>query len=189
MGIPLPGHCVEVPDTGDSPWNSICFGIPRTKFVSFLCVGCFTGLVSAHDTATPITVFVAKKIITMDPGWPTATAVAVRDGKILSVGSLEDLEPWLRAAPHRIDRRLADKVMMPGFVEPHGHPLLGGCELRSDQKIQDHARGHQNERHHGRCRRRSERPVPRHQRGQTNPGGAGRGALAAGWSPWKTFTT
>ena len=37
----------------------------------------------------------AKKGITMDPGWPNATAIAVRNGKILSVGSIEDLKPWL----------------------------------------------------------------------------------------------
>jgi predicted amidohydrolase YtcJ len=35
-------------------------------------------------------VFVAKKFITMDPGWPEATAVAVQNGSILSVGSLDD---------------------------------------------------------------------------------------------------
>jgi predicted amidohydrolase YtcJ len=42
----------------------------------------------AQDKPKGITVFVAKEIITMDPGWPTASAVAVQDGKILSVGSL-----------------------------------------------------------------------------------------------------
>jgi predicted amidohydrolase YtcJ len=105
------------------------FRILRTTLVSFVCVGWSTGLASAQDTRSPITVFVAKKVVTMDPGWPSATAVAVRDGKILSVGSLEDLQPWLQAAPHRIDRRFADKVIMPGFVEPHGHPVLGGTSL------------------------------------------------------------
>ncbi|MGB9115191.1 amidohydrolase [Bradyrhizobium sp.] len=77
----------------------------------------------------PITVFVAKKIITMDPGWPEATAVAVRDGKILSVGSLDDLQPWLKSAPYKIDRTFEAKILMPGFVEPHGHPLIGGLIL------------------------------------------------------------
>lgn len=83
----------------------------------------------AQDQPQGITVFVAKKIITMDPGWPTATAVAVRDGKILSVGSLEDLKPWLESAPHKIDRRLAEKILTPGMIEPHGHPVLGGTSL------------------------------------------------------------
>ena len=32
----------------------------------------------------PITVFTARKVITMDPGRPAAEAVAVVDGKVLS---------------------------------------------------------------------------------------------------------
>ena len=39
--------------------------------------------------------FVVKKIVTMDPAIPSASAVAVADGKILSVGSLDELKPWL----------------------------------------------------------------------------------------------
>ncbi len=78
-----------------------------------------------------ITVFIAKKIVTMDPSLPTATAVAVSDGKILSVGSLEDLKPWTDKFPTQIDRQFADKVLYPGFVEAHGHPLLGGITQTS----------------------------------------------------------
>ena len=43
----------------------------------------------------PITVFHAKRIITMDPGRPTADAVAVRDGRIVSVGSRASMQQWL----------------------------------------------------------------------------------------------
>jgi predicted amidohydrolase YtcJ len=76
-----------------------------------------------------ITVFVARKIVTMDPGWPLATAVAVQDGRVLSVGSLADLKPWLARFPHSLDRSFASKILLPGFIEPHGHPLLGGTSL------------------------------------------------------------
>jgi predicted amidohydrolase YtcJ len=80
-------------------------------------------------SSNSITVFVAKKIITMDPAWPTATAVAVKDGKILSVGSLEDLKPWLTKFPYKIDKTFEQKIMMPGFIEPHAHPLIGGTAM------------------------------------------------------------
>ena len=90
---------------------------------------CFASTVDAQETGKGITVFVAKKIITMDPGWPEATAVAVRDGKILSVGSLEDLKPWLDKNPYKIDRTFETKVLLPGFVEAHGHPFIGGTSL------------------------------------------------------------
>lgn len=87
------------------------------------------GIMAAQEQSQPITVFVAQKIITMDPGWPEATAVAVRDGKIISVGSLDDLKPWLDKNPYKIDRTFADMVLLPGFVEPHGHPFIGGTAL------------------------------------------------------------
>jgi predicted amidohydrolase YtcJ len=76
-------------------------------------------------SAAPITVFVAKQIITMDPTRPQATAVAVRDGQILGVGSLNDLQPWLKDQPHSINQQFKDKVLMPGFIDPHMHPMLG----------------------------------------------------------------
>ncbi|HXH04634.1 MAG TPA: amidohydrolase [Candidatus Competibacteraceae bacterium] len=69
------------------------------------------------------TVFAAKKIITMNPDQPVATHVAVRDGRILGVGSLEELQGW---GPYELDTRFADKVLMPGLVEGHSHVLEGG---------------------------------------------------------------
>lgn len=86
-------------------------------------------LIYANTATQPITVFVAKKIITMDPAWPEATAVAVRNGKILSVGSIEDLKPWLNKFPYTIDKTFENKILMPGFIEPHGHPLIGGTAM------------------------------------------------------------
>ena len=68
-----------------------------------------------------ITVFTAKRIRTMNPSLPLATAVAVRDGKILEVGSLETLRPWLDAYPHVIDDTFRNHVLMPGFIDPHVH--------------------------------------------------------------------
>lgn len=107
--------------------------------VSALIIGLFslqsqaTQLLEPPAMQTPksITVFVAKKIVTMDPSMPTATAVAVSDGKILSVGSLEDLTPWTGKYPTKIDRQFADKVLYPGFIEGHGHPMLGGLTQTS----------------------------------------------------------
>jgi predicted amidohydrolase YtcJ len=85
----------------------------------------------AQNQPGPITVFVARKIVTMDPTLPTATAVAVRDGQILSVGSLQDLEPWLKNSGHRIDEQFKDKVLLPGFIDPHLHPLLGAIAFQT----------------------------------------------------------
>lgn len=65
-----------------------------------------------------ITVFRARKIITMDPNQPSATHVAVRDGHILAVGDASCADQW---GPVTEDDSLADAVLMPGFVEGHSH--------------------------------------------------------------------
>ncbi len=80
----------------------------------------------------PIKVYLAKKFITMDPSQPEATAVAVRQGRIVSVGSLETLQPWLRQHPHQIDQSLKDKTVLPGFIDNHVHPALGAILLQMD---------------------------------------------------------
>ena len=76
-----------------------------------------------------ITVFTARKIRTMNPSMPEASAVAVRDGQIIEVGTLQTMKPWLDAHPHRIDESFADHVLMPGFIDPHLHPSLGAVLL------------------------------------------------------------
>ena len=73
--------------------------------------------------------YTARKVVTMDPTNPLATAVAVRGGRVVSVGSLEDLRPWLDAHEHTIDERFADKVLMPGLIDPHLHPLMGAMQF------------------------------------------------------------
>lgn len=70
-----------------------------------------------------ITVFRARKIITMDHNLPAATHVAVRDGRILAVGTGDDLADW---GPARRDDRFGDKVILPGLVEAHAHVMAGG---------------------------------------------------------------
>ncbi len=72
---------------------------------------------------SPITVYAARKILTMNPMQPVATHVAVRDGRILGVGRAEDLAGWGAAT---LDTRFADKVLMPGMIEGHSHLLEGG---------------------------------------------------------------
>ena len=68
-----------------------------------------------------ITVFVARRVRTMDPGRPLAEAVAVMDGRVLSTGTLESMRPWLSRHEHVIDRTLEDKVILPGLIDPHTH--------------------------------------------------------------------
>ncbi|KVC38183.1 amidohydrolase [Burkholderia pseudomultivorans] len=79
----------------------------------------------AHPLA-PVTIFTARRILTMNPAQPAATHVAVRDGRILAVGDAADAAAW--RAQHgacATDDTLRDKVLMPGLVEAHCHLMEG----------------------------------------------------------------
>ncbi|MDX1376844.1 MAG: amidohydrolase, partial [Burkholderiales bacterium] len=57
-----------------------------------------------------ITIYRAKRILTMNPGQPEATHVALREGRVLGAGALDALAGW---GEYRLDERFADKVLMP----------------------------------------------------------------------------
>ncbi len=78
---------------------------------------------------TDITVFTARKVRTMEASMPTAEAVAVRDGQIVEVGTLESMRPWLDNYDHEIDDTFRDHVIMPGFIDPHLHPSMAAILL------------------------------------------------------------
>ncbi|MEI8083865.1 MAG: amidohydrolase, partial [Actinomycetes bacterium] len=65
-------------------------------------------------------------IVTMNPANPEAQAVAVRDGRILAAGTLAECQAWGEAT---VDDRFADHVLIPGFVEAHGHTMDSASEL------------------------------------------------------------
>lgn len=90
-------------------------------FLTIISIGC-----SSDNTAT---LYAAKSIITMNPEQARAEAVAVMDGKIHAVGTLEEVRESLAGVNFVEDKRFADKVLMPGFIEPHLHPSIAGILL------------------------------------------------------------
>jgi predicted amidohydrolase YtcJ len=87
-------------------------------------VAALIALIPLFAAADNLVIYTAKKIITMEPALPEAEAVAVREGRIVAVGTLASLEPWTRTQTVHIDRSLEDKILMPGFIDPHVHPSL-----------------------------------------------------------------
>ena len=76
-----------------------------------------------RPTSAPITIYVARDILTMNPMQASATHVAVRDGRILGVGDLAELAQW---GEYTLDTRFADCVLLPGLIEGHCHLKEGG---------------------------------------------------------------
>lgn len=81
-------------------------------------------------TATPVTVYRARRIITMNPAMWVATHVAVADGAILGVANdLSALQPLASGRELRVDSRFENAVLMPGFIDPHIHPMQSAIML------------------------------------------------------------
>jgi len=66
-------------------------------------------------------------IVTMNPELPKAEAVAIRGSRIVSVGTNEDINPFIGEETKKID--LEQKLAVPGFIDAHVHPFSAGRAL------------------------------------------------------------
>lgn len=74
------------------------------------------------------TILTAGSIITMDPEKPRAEAVVFDGDTILAVGSLAECGV---AFPTGTVLDSGAAVLMPGFIDPHSHPLLSGLATQA----------------------------------------------------------
>ena len=79
-----------------------------------------------------LTLYKARTVITMNESMPRATAVLVRDGMIVEVGEPEHMEPWLRHQEYVVDDQFVEKVICPGFIDPHLHPSMAAVLLPTE---------------------------------------------------------
>jgi predicted amidohydrolase YtcJ len=70
--------------------------------------------------------FVNGNVITVDDEFRRASAVAVRDGRIVAVGRDQAIAAHRGAETEVVD--LGGRTLMPGFVDTHGHIALFGLE-------------------------------------------------------------
>ena len=102
-----------------------------TKFIlrtSLFLVLVLSGI-SACAEETADTIYTGGKILTVNDAQPTAEAVAVRDGRILAVGDAESVLGHRGKSTENFD--LAGRTMAPGFVDSHGHVVMGGLQALS----------------------------------------------------------
>lgn len=93
------------------------------KYIYFLGIlGLFLVSCSSEKAEPADLVFTNGIIYTVDEDNPTASAVAVKDGMILSVGSSEEVGNHIGDETEVID--LQGKTMTPGLIESHAH-LMG----------------------------------------------------------------
>lgn len=83
--------------------------------------------VAASDPSADV-VFRNGHVYTMADGTPWARAVAVKAKRIVFVGDDDGVQSFIGPQTRVVD--LAGKMLLPGFVEGHIHPLVGGALTR-----------------------------------------------------------
>ena len=86
-------------------------------------------------------VFYNGNVYTVDQQTPTAQAVAIRDGKIIAVGSDADVLNVASERTQRID--LQGKMLLPAFGDAHVHPVYGGlayarCAMHDATSVEEY---------------------------------------------------
>jgi predicted amidohydrolase YtcJ len=72
-------------------------------------------------------IFYNAKIFTAEPEHPYAEAVAIREDKIVAVGSYAEVKQTVGKDAECID--LKGKTLLPGLIDSHVHPIEGGLTL------------------------------------------------------------
>ena len=76
------------------------------------------------EMLTMVRILEAKRIVTMNPGNPYATHIAIQDGIILGVGPLEELTGW---GDYTLDRTFADRSLFQDLSRRMPMSWLGAC--------------------------------------------------------------
>ncbi len=110
-----------------------------------LCIICFlmvSGMACAQTDAIrqlsqslepePVKIFIAKKIITMEHANPEATAVAISDKRIIAAGTFSEVKAALGDKRFSVDQTFKDKIILPGLIDQHLHPILGALTLSTE---------------------------------------------------------
>jgi predicted amidohydrolase YtcJ len=89
--------------------------------------------VPAELLAYPTLVLVNGKVLTVDPRFTVAEAVAIRDGRILAVGSNADIRRLVGPATRVVD--VGGKSIVPGFIDSDGDNAFAGGDLYKDTMV------------------------------------------------------
>jgi len=92
-----------------------------------------TAQAEANRQAPADLVLEGGNIYTVDAARSVAAALAVRDGRVVFVGTTAEAKRWI--GPHTRVEELAGRLVLPGLVDAHIHPLdivdLDVCDLDS----------------------------------------------------------
>ncbi len=102
------------------------------KITQFLMVASLVSACGTDEAQAPASakhadvVYHSGKIWTVNPARPVARAVAIRDGRIVFVGSDDAVR--VHIGPRTRMHNLRGKLMLPAFQDAHIHPISAGME-------------------------------------------------------------
>ena len=79
------------------------------------------------------TILINARIRTMDAARPRAEALAIRDGRILALGNMDEIRGLATRRTRVIDA--GGRLVLPGFQDAHVHLLLGGVDLVTSAQL------------------------------------------------------
>ena len=83
--------------------------------------------VFAQTVDEDVVILANGNILTMNPTQPTASAMAIKEGKIIAVGDLAVVKKAAGKSYEYVD--LESKTVVPGFIESHDHMVQYGATL------------------------------------------------------------
>lgn len=78
------------------------------------------------ERTSPSLILYNANIITVNARQPRAQALAIADGRILAVGSNDEVKALATSRSNKLD--LEGKTVLPGFIDAHAHPAASGRE-------------------------------------------------------------
>jgi predicted amidohydrolase YtcJ len=93
---------------------------PIATIAAFATVAFATGCSPTKPVQSADTIYTGGDIVTINDSQPSVEALAVKDGKILAVGTRADIEKSYKGATTAVID-LGGKTLVPGFVDGHSH--------------------------------------------------------------------
>jgi hypothetical protein len=117
-----------------------------SRLVPAIMIAALTTAHAAAHAAAPEPadiILTDARVYTVEDAQPWAEAVAIRDGRILAVGSAADVIAHRGAKTRVVD--LKGRFVMPAFGDAHAHPVFGGlsyarCSLHDGKTVADYRR-------------------------------------------------
>jgi predicted amidohydrolase YtcJ len=109
---------------------SVLYNLSVCLIRGFMALAALLAVAGLAPAQRATTVLLNGKILTVDPTFSTAEALAVRDGRIVAVGTSADLRKMAGKQARIID--LAGRTVIPGLIDSHMHAIRAALSFSTE---------------------------------------------------------